>query len=50
MHPTCEIIARYVLPNFRSLVVKKLIEKYSIAHAEAAENLGTTQATINQYL
>ena len=50
MHPACEIIARFVLPYFRSLVSKELIEKYSFTQAEAAEKLGTTQAAISQYL
>ncbi len=50
MNFACEIIARYVLPIFRSLVAKDLIEKYGFTQVEAAERLGTTQAAISQYL
>jgi len=50
MHPQCEFIARYVLPAFRSLVAKDLVEKYGFTQVEAAEKLGTTQAAISQYL
>jgi len=50
MHLACEIIARYVLPNFRSLVARDLVEKYGFTQVKAAKNLGTTQAAISQYL
>lgn len=41
---------RSVLPAFRSLVAKRLIEKYSFSQVAAAEKLGTTQASISHYL
>jgi predicted transcriptional regulator len=41
---------RSVLPAFRSLVAKKLIEKYHFSQVAAAEKLGTTQASISYYL
>jgi len=50
MYFACEIVARFVLPIFRSLVAKDLIEKYGFTQVEAAEKLGTTQAAISQYL
>ena len=50
MYPPCESIARYVLPVFRSLVAKELVEKYGFTQVEAAKKLGTTQAAISQYL
>jgi len=50
MYPPCETIGRYVLPVFRSLVAKELIEKYDFTQVEAAEKLGTTQAAISQYV
>lgn len=49
MYP-CETFARYVLPMFRLLVAKELIEKYNFTQVEAAKKLGTTQAAISQYI
>ena len=46
----CEYIVRYVLPTFRSLVAKKLIEDNGFSQVSAAEKLGITQAAISQYL
>ena len=50
MYPVCEVVARYVLPIFRSLIAKELIEKYNFTQVAAAEKLGTTQAAISQYI
>lgn len=50
MYPLCEVVGRFVLPIFRSLVAKELIEKYNFTQVEAAEKLGTTQAAISQYI
>ena len=50
MRPPCEIVVRYVLPTFRSLVAKELIEKYSMSQQTAAKKLGTTQAAVSYYL
>lgn len=50
MRPPCEIVVRYVLPTFRSLVAKELIEKYSMSQQAAAKKLGTTQAAVSYYL
>ena len=50
MRPPCELVVRYVLPAFRSLVAKELIEKYDFSQMSAAEKLGTTQAAISYYL
>lgn len=50
MYPVCEVVARYVLPIFRSLVAKELIEKYNFTQLQVAEKLGTTQAAISQYV
>lgn len=48
-HP-CEVAARHLLPAFRSLIAKGLIEDYSFTQAAAAKKLGTTQAAISYYL
>ena len=50
MRPPCELVVRSVLPAFRSLVAKRLIEKYHFSQVVAAEKLGTTQAAISHYL
>ena len=50
MRPPCELVVRYVLPTFRSLVAKELIEKYDLSQVDAAEKLGTTQAAISHYV
>lgn len=50
MRPPCELVVRYVLPTFRSLVAKELVSKYNFSQTTAAEKLGTTQATISYYL
>jgi predicted transcriptional regulator len=50
MRPPCELVVRFVLPAFRSLVAKELIEKYHISQVVASELLGTTQAAVSYYL
>ncbi len=50
MRPPCEIVVRYILPAFRSMVAKELIEKHGFTQVAAAKKLGTTQAAISYYL
>ena len=50
MRPPCELVVREILPAFRSLVAKELIEQHNFSQMEAAEMLGTTQATVSYYL
>ena len=50
MRTPCEGVVRLVLPGFRSLIAKNLIEKYNFSQVTAAKKLGTTQATISHYL
>jgi len=50
MRPPCEVVVRSVLPAVRSLVAKRLIEKYHFSQVAAAEKLGITQAAISHYL
>ena len=50
LYPPCEVVGRYVLPIFRSMIAKELIENYDFTQVEAAEKLGTTQAAISQYI
>ena len=50
MRPPCEIVVRSVLPAFRSLVARRLIENFNFSQVAAAKKLGTTQASISNYL
>ena len=50
MDPQCEIIGKYVLPIFRAMLAKELIQKYNFSQTQAAKKLGTTQAAVSQYL
>ena len=50
MYLPCEAIARYILPVFRSIIAKDLVEKYGLTQVEAAKRLGTTQAAVSQYV
>ena len=46
----CENIGKYVLPIFRSLVARELINTYNLTQVETAKKIGTTQAAISQYI
>jgi len=50
MRPPCESVVKLVLPAFRSLIAKELIEKYNFSQVAAAKKLGTTQAAVSYYL
>jgi predicted transcriptional regulator len=50
MDPQCEIVGKYVLPIYRSMLAKELVQKYGFSQTAAAKKLGTTQAAISQYL
>lgn len=50
MGAKCETVGKYVLPVFRSLVAKELVNSHNLTQIEAAQKLGTTQAAISQYL
>jgi predicted transcriptional regulator len=49
MKPACEIITLEVLPAFRAIVAKKLLDEYGLSQKQAAEKMGTTQPAISQY-
>lgn len=50
MDPQCELIGKYVLPIFRSMLAKELVQNYHLSQTEASKKLGTTQAAVSQYL
>ncbi len=50
MDPQCEIVGKYVLPIYRAMLAKELVQKYGLSQTSTAKKLGTTQAAISQYL
>jgi len=50
MRPPCEVVVRSVLPAFRSLVARRLVETFNFSQVAAAKKLGTTQASVSHYL
>jgi predicted transcriptional regulator len=50
MAARCETVGKYVLPVFKSLVARELINTYNLTQDEAAQRLGITQASISQYM
>lgn len=50
LRPPCEVVVRSILPAFRSLIARSLIEDYNFSQVVAAKKLGTTQASISHYL
>jgi predicted transcriptional regulator len=50
MTARCETIGKFVLPVFRSLVAKELINTYHLTQVEVAKKLETTQAAVSQYV
>jgi predicted transcriptional regulator len=50
MHPVCEISSKYVLPVFRSKVVRILINEHGLTQIEVAKLLDISQATVSLYV
>jgi len=50
MTARCETIGKYVLPVFRALVAKELINTYHLTQVDVAKKLRTTQAAISHYV
>lgn len=50
LRPPCEVVVRSVLPAFRSMVARRLIENFNFSQVAAAKKLGTTQASVSHYL
>jgi len=50
MSARCETVGKYVIPLFRSLLAKELVNMHHLTQKEAAKKLGTTQAAISQYV
>jgi predicted transcriptional regulator len=50
MSARCETIGKFVLPVFRSIVARELVNTHHLTQVEAAKKLKTTQAAISQYI
>ncbi|MGD0977537.1 MAG: hypothetical protein ABR962_00180 [Candidatus Bathyarchaeia archaeon] len=50
MRPPCELVVQYVLPAFRSLVARELVENHHLSQMAVADLMGTTQAAVSLYL
>ncbi|MGC9209638.1 MAG: transcriptional regulator, partial [Nitrososphaeria archaeon] len=50
MRTVCEEVVRYVLPAYRSLIAKQLLEKYGLTQEEASKLMGISQAVISYYV
>jgi len=49
LKPPCLIMVQYVLPAFRVLIAKELVEKHGLRRVRAAEIMGITPAAVTQY-
>ncbi len=50
MRSFCEVIASEVLPSFRSIITKELIDTHDLTQKEVADLLGITQPAVSQYI
>lgn len=50
MKSPCETVAKYILPVFRALVAKELMDKYGYSQNQVASKLGITQAAVSHYI
>ena len=50
MSAHCETIGKFVLPLFRSMVARELVDTHHLTQVEAAKKLKTTQAAVSQYI
>jgi len=46
----CETVSRRILPIFRALMARKLVDRYGLTQVKAAAILGVSQPSINHYL
>ncbi|MCD6479839.1 hypothetical protein J7L65_03530 [Candidatus Bathyarchaeota archaeon] len=46
----CETVSKRILPIFRALMARKLVDRYGLTQVKAAAILGVSQPSINHYL
>ncbi|MCD6590942.1 MAG: hypothetical protein J7K72_03130 [Candidatus Aenigmarchaeota archaeon] len=49
MKTLCEYMTNNLLPGFRALVAKKLMDEYNLTQTQVAKLLNTTQPAVSQY-
>ncbi|MDP8023586.1 MAG: transcriptional regulator [Nitrososphaeria archaeon] len=50
MKTVCEEVVRYVLPAYRSLIAKKLVNDYGLTQEEVSKIMGVSQAVVSYYV
>ena len=50
MDPPCQAMIYKILPTFRFLMAKQLINKHGYTQTKAARKMGITQSAISQYI
>ncbi|MGC8599593.1 MAG: transcriptional regulator [Nitrososphaeria archaeon] len=50
MKTVCEEVVRYVLPAYRSLIAKKLVNDYGLTQEEVSKLMGISQAVVSYYV
>ncbi|MFP3261248.1 MAG: helix-turn-helix domain-containing protein [Nitrososphaeria archaeon] len=50
MRTVCEEVVRYVLPAYRSLIARKLVNDYGLTQEEVSKIMGVSQAVVSYYV
>ncbi len=50
MRTVCEEVVKYVLPAYRSLIARKLVNDYGLTQEEVSKIMGISQAVVSYYL
>ena len=50
MDPPCQTVITKILPTFRFLLAKRLIEKHGYTQDMVAQKMGITQSAVSQYM
>ncbi len=50
LRTVCEEVVRYVLPAYRSLIAKKLVNDYGLTQEEVSKIMGVSQAVVSYYV
>jgi predicted transcriptional regulator len=50
MKPPCTVMAQYVLPTLRMLIIRELVERRGMRRVEASRKVGLTPAAVTQYM
>ncbi len=50
LRTVCEEVVRYVLPAYRSLIARKLVNDYGLTQEEVSKIMGVSQAVVSYYV